>query len=158
MKCPILLSGWIGPKSVRLFVPMAERCHFLSMLGREPPEKISLVTIGVGKKKRQIDDWQDYDNSDIEDERTKQESIPCNDGIVDSHMEAGIEASTDASIETGVKAGIEANLKSNNYTKNGESNEEIQESVTDETVVKRECIIELKGTVICAEKERNELT
>ena len=67
LKCPILLSGWIGPKSVRLFVPMAERCHFLSMLGKDPPDKLSLDTIGYPKKKKAQDDSEVYsDTSDDE--------------------------------------------------------------------------------------------
>ncbi len=73
LKCPILLSGWIGPKSVRLFVPVARRCHFLAMLGKEPPEKISLATIGR-KERGHDDDWVYNDDSDSDIETRKDEN------------------------------------------------------------------------------------
>ena len=84
LRCPILLSGWIGPKSVRLFVPVARRCHFLAMLGREPPKNISLATIGRKKRDDDLDYNYDDDDSDVEIKNLKQKdsSLEQDDNIV----------------------------------------------------------------------------
>ena len=31
---------------------MSERCHYLSILGHEPPEKLSLATVGRGRREK----------------------------------------------------------------------------------------------------------
>ncbi len=87
LKCPILLSGWIGPKSVRLFVPMAERCHFLSMLGEDPPDKLSLDTIGHPKKKKKPQDDSELYSDTSDDEVTNEGSVLVEEDMV---VEGGV--------------------------------------------------------------------
>ena len=42
---PIYLSGWMAHKSVRLYVDKKYRCHYLAMLGHDPPHNLSLASI-----------------------------------------------------------------------------------------------------------------
>ena len=42
---PIYLSGWMARKSVRLYVDKNYRCHYLAMLGHDPPHNLSLASI-----------------------------------------------------------------------------------------------------------------
>ena len=53
ISCPIHLSGWLAPKSVRLFLDKNYRYHFLSMLGHDPPTNQCLDTVrgrGTGEE------------------------------------------------------------------------------------------------------------
>ena len=42
---PIYLSGWMARKSVRLYVDKKYRCHYLAMLGHDPPHNMSLTSV-----------------------------------------------------------------------------------------------------------------
>ncbi|CAI7989852.1 RNA cytosine C(5)-methyltransferase NSUN2 [Geodia barretti] len=42
---PIYLSGWVARKSVRLYVDKKYRCHYLAMLGHEPPQTMCLASV-----------------------------------------------------------------------------------------------------------------
>ena len=41
----IYLSGWMARKSVRLYVDKKYRCHYLAMLGHDPPHNMSLTSV-----------------------------------------------------------------------------------------------------------------
>ncbi len=43
--CPLVLSGWVAAKSVRLYVDKKYRYHFLAVMGHEPPVNQSLETV-----------------------------------------------------------------------------------------------------------------
>ena len=53
---PIYLSGWVARKSVRLYVDKKYRCHYLAMLGHEPPQTMSLASIS-GRRDCDMEEW-----------------------------------------------------------------------------------------------------
>ena len=57
---PIYLSGWIARKSVRLYVDKKYRCHYLAMLGHEPPQNMSLASVSGRKdysERTEMEEW-----------------------------------------------------------------------------------------------------
>lgn len=55
---PIYLSGWIARKSVRLYVDKKYRCHYLAMLGHEPPQNMSLASVSGRKEETSdLEEW-----------------------------------------------------------------------------------------------------
>lgn len=55
---PIYLSGWVARKSVRLYVDKKYRCHYLAMLGHEPPQDMSLASVsGRMDETTDLEEW-----------------------------------------------------------------------------------------------------
>ena len=56
---PIYLSGWMARKSVRLYVDKKYRCHYLAMLGHEPPTNMSLASVSGRKdnERTEMETW-----------------------------------------------------------------------------------------------------
>ena len=51
LTCPLHLSGWLAAKSARLFLDKSYRYNFLSLLGEDPPNDISLESMNTARRK-----------------------------------------------------------------------------------------------------------
>ena len=66
LSCPLYLSGWVAAKSVRLYVDKNYRYHYLSMLGYDPPENLSLDTASAKTKSGASDEDFSSDEAIVE--------------------------------------------------------------------------------------------
>ncbi|XP_039260938.2 RNA cytosine-C(5)-methyltransferase NSUN2-like [Styela clava] len=102
VRCKLLMSGWRGKKSARLYMNKYERAHFLNLIGHEIPEMY--LPNKNNRRKR-------AENSDETGNSTP------NDGATDenSAVETEVAASTDQNVADG----------SDKNGKNGEGNGEL---------------------------------
>ena len=77
---PIYLSGWVARKSVRLYVDKKYRCHYLAMLGHEPPLTMSLASVSAGTREGErveVEEWkmQEEERSGYEGEEREVDQV-----------------------------------------------------------------------------------
>ena len=69
---PIYLSGWMARKSVRLYVDKKYRCHYLAMLGHDPPHNMSLASVsGRRDIEEEMEEMEERGEGDGEGEERK---------------------------------------------------------------------------------------